>query len=364
MNKLVLFLVSVLLFSSCKEEKKYNLIVKTNSSENRQLYLEQLTDKGIIALDTAIQNKGAFSFKYKTEELGVFQIRDKMNNKVILFLDKNSTPTLSCNNIDSLPYAQNNDSLSSNLNILNNLLAEQNRLENEINLEYKKAKEEYRDELVFKQLNTRYTLSKIKFKKSLKSFINEYESDLSSLIAISYFTINEEVELYNRTLNSLIAKYGDQIPYLTNIKEQFDAETFLVGQVLNNITLSDIDGNTKELYQIKDSLIIVELWTSWASKYIQGIHEHKRLTSPFLDKGLSIFSINLDTEKELWDNTRLKLNIPGIHVNDSLGFELSSLVKEYQIQQLPFNLILNSQYQVIAKNLWGEPLEDFIIENL
>ena len=76
-------------------------------------------------------------------------------------------------------------------------------------------------------------------------------------------------------------------------------------------------------------------------------------------KGFDIYGVSLDNKKKQWQNIIKKFNINWTQVSD-LKFWLSPVAKLYNIQELPFNILINGNGIIIAKNLHGAELEQAI----
>lgn len=360
---LVHFLLFILLIS-CENSPNGNIQIQlANDNTKGNVFLEKIEPHSIVPCDTGVFFENKIHFDFKPTTLGIYQVRHNQS-KFFLLLDSKSNLSIQVNNLDSLQLAEASDSLNKPFNVLNQLIAEQYFIEEDIRLEYQKAKDQHLESEVFKNLNNRYKLSQIKYKNKLKTFIQENSDDYSCLVALTYFNFNEEIELYKSTLKTLISTFGSDDKYLQIIQKEFEEATYLLDTKVDDIHLNDINDSPKSLYSLKDSLILLEFWASWSSPYIQGIHEHKRILSKYLDNGIKVYSINMDTDLELWKNTVQRLNLKWIHVNDPKGLELSEFKSLFHLNRLPSNLLLNSNYTVIDKNLFGQHLEDKILELL
>ncbi len=75
-----------------------------------------------------------------------------------------------------------------------------------------------------------------------------------------------------------------------------------------------------------------------------------------MEKGFEIFGVSLDSKKANWENIINKDGIDWIQVSD-LKFWSSPVAKLYNIQELPFNVLIDGNGIILAKNLHGEELE-------
>lgn len=136
------------------------------------------------------------------------------------------------------------------------------------------------------------------------------------------------------------------------------------GNVAPEIRLPNLKGDTIALSSLRGNLVLIDFWASWCAPCVEEQPELKQLYFKYADsngkgKGLRIFGVSLDSKKEAWNKAVRKYNIPWIQVSD-LKFWTSPVAKDYQIEALPFNVILDEMGVVIAVNLHGHLLNDFI----
>lgn len=71
----------------------------------------------------------------------------------------------------------------------------------------------------------------------------------------------------------------------------------------------------------------------------------------------------MDKSKENWKKIIDRENINWLQISD-LQFWKSPVAKTYGIEELPYNLILNTSGKIIAINIHGEELKAFITNEL
>ena len=78
-----------------------------------------------------------------------------------------------------------------------------------------------------------------------------------------------------------------------------------------------------------------------------------------MEEGLRFSGVSLDNKKSSWESSMKKLNINWTQVSD-LRFWGSPVARTYNIQALPFNVLIDGNGNIIAKNLHGNKLDQFI----
>lgn len=135
-----------------------------------------------------------------------------------------------------------------------------------------------------------------------------------------------------------------------------------------DIVLPDVKGNTRRLSDLKGKYVLIDFWASWCKPCRAENPNVVRLYKKYNSKGFEIFSVSLDglpqqpNPKELWLQA---IKEDGLiwpnHVSDLQGWN-SPVVAIYEIQGIPFTVLVGPDGNIIAKNLRGKSLEDKLKE--
>ena len=142
-----------------------------------------------------------------------------------------------------------------------------------------------------------------------------------------------------------------------------------IGDKAPEIALPSPEGKTVTLSSFKSKLVLIDFWGTWCAPCVKEQPELARLYNKYKNVnftngiGFEIYGISLDSKEENWKNGIKTLNINWIQVSD-LKFWRSPVAKTYNIQELPYNLLLDGNGTILAKNLHGSELEKMIIQFL
>ena len=141
------------------------------------------------------------------------------------------------------------------------------------------------------------------------------------------------------------------------------AQSLEIGSKVPEIEAQTIEGNNFKLSEYKKEYILLDFWASWCAPCVEEQPELMKLYSEFSEQvknnQFDIIGISLDKSKENWSKVVEKNKIEWPQISD-LKFWKSPIAKAYFINELPYNLIIDKEGKVVAKNLHGEELENYL----
>ena len=136
----------------------------------------------------------------------------------------------------------------------------------------------------------------------------------------------------------------------------------LIGDQILNYTLPMLSGNTLPLRQLLGKrLTVLDLWASWCAPCRK---ENRNYLVPiwdkYHDKGFQIIGYALDASQNAWSSAIKKDGADRwLHASDLQG-DNAALFKQLRLTSIPANFILDENGKVLAKNLHGEALLQFV----
>ena len=140
-------------------------------------------------------------------------------------------------------------------------------------------------------------------------------------------------------------------------------ESTAIGQIAPNFTITTPEGESISLYDIKGKVKLVDFWASWCGP-CRGENPHVvEIYKEYHPKGLEIFGVSLDNNKEAWVKAIADDGLVWKHGSDLKGWQ-SAPAKLYSVTGIPHTILLDENNKIIAKNLRGDELKQKIAELL
>ena len=136
-----------------------------------------------------------------------------------------------------------------------------------------------------------------------------------------------------------------------------------LGQVAPSITLADTSGNQQNLNELLGTYTLIDFWASWCRPCLLQVPDLITAYEDYSDKGFEIVGVSVDSRGERWKRAINRYDMVWPHMSDLKGWG-SEAAAEYNVTFIPFNVLLDKDGVIIAKNLHSKELQGKLQELL
>jgi len=368
-----IFFAAVIILSGCQKSNKFTITGKLTHAEGDTIYLEKLlvsSQKPISAVK--INKNGEFKFKGETSIPTYYLLKLSDNNFITLLVDS----------IDNVFIEADAANFGKEYNIEGSLGSEQiKELTEHLNITERKLDSLQSLESLYKG-NANYETMRVQWEKDRIEVLQNQVDFSINFVMTNPFSMASVFALYQKykdqsfivkdlqtmrtaasALNSIYpnseyvnALYENTLQFL---KEEKAARVrqFIEEQGVNSpdIVLPNYEGKEIALSSLRGKVVLLQFWAAedrgsriLNPLLVEAYKKYKR-------KGLEIYQVNIGSNRSEWIDAIDTDKLTWINVGDLEGSVQA--IRNYNIQSVPFNYLIDKDGAIVAKNLKGTGLD-------
>lgn len=191
----------------------------------------------------------------------------------------------------------------------------------------------------------------------VEELVKQNKEKLMAAFLVTFFEqdFDNHTMIYKEVRDALAPKYADNV-YVKHLTERLKG-VLVSGMEAPEIAMSDPDGVTRRLSDLRGKVVLIDFWASWCGPCRRENPNVVKLYHKYHDQGFEIFSVSLDKDGNAWRNA---IKSDGLvwpnHVSDLKQWS-SAAGKTYGIMSIPATVLVDREGNIIARNLRGADLE-------
>ena len=358
----VLGLCSLLLLTACQSNGYKVSGDVAGLSDGDTLYLTRDLETGIPA-DTITIKDGKFSFSGETDSTSLCMLYSASRNEINapFFLEAGNitihlTEQPGGSRVSGTVCNDQWQELNDSVMIIGK---EINRIAEHIYGNNVPEEEQQKGMEQIDRLNQRFSACVIK--KAEKNIDNEF-----GYFLLTYYPeelINNETRA--RLIKQLPAEMQKR-PAIQQMEQQIArAAQTAEGSTISDFTQKALDGTDVSLMEEvkKNKVTVIDFWASWCGPCRQEMPFMIQLYDKYKPKGFGIIGISLDNEQDAWQKATDAMGVKWPQMSDLKGWE-NEIAQHFNVTSIPHTIVVDQQGKILRRGLRGEPLEQFIAEQI
>jgi thiol-disulfide isomerase/thioredoxin len=343
----------------------------TNAATGDVIYLEELAPGLKLVIDSAtIDDKGNFSFKHASPDVGFYRIKSSEQNFAMLVLDSSQKITLTGDykNLGNSYKVEGSEDTKVFL-AFNALGKEIQQKTDSMQQAFQAAvgtmkADSSKMDSVNKVFGDVYNKIIDTYQEQFAALVVKNKSSLAVLAGIQQLNPNKYLSLYKEVEVALTAKYPN-CKYLVNLKKDiaaFESQSqkagkLAIGTEAPDFTLTTPEGKPLTLSSLRGKVVMIDFWASWCGPCRKENPNVVAMYKKLHSKGFEIYSVSLDDDRDKWLHAIKADGLLWNHASDLKGWD-SQAAKLYGVDGIPFTVLLDKEGKIIDKGLRGKELED------
>ncbi|MDR0754224.1 MAG: AhpC/TSA family protein [Prevotellaceae bacterium] len=372
----IILLLAAICFASCTKKHSVFISGTFDNMSDEKIMIEQKTASFMFFLDSVQVNaKGAFATDVKilTDEPAFISIKNKNGKQLLMLLAEDGEKI----NIkyEKGNYIAEGSQGSAYVKELSETLSKTARAVDSLSKIINSEKTAAAD---LQSAKTALAKKIIEQKRNNIRFVVSHPKSYASIFALyqqypngtKIFNDENDFLFYKLILDSMDTKYS-RAEYMTVVKRDYNEmqrilnlKNKLESQPIEEVSYPDIELPDRNGKKIKLSSLHGKtvLLTFWSSEIKDSQFDNKLLTDlyeKYHSKNFEIYQVSFDTERDLWLRAIGNQNLTWINVCDFRGSN-SIPFGLYNIKKLPSNFIIDKDGQFVARDIFGDELENKI----
>lgn len=357
-----LVLLSLTIFS-CTDKNAFTISgTVINPGSLKKIFLVEADSAGIKVVDsTQLSENGKFQFKHSAPYENLYKIR--VGGSIFDIIAKNGDDiTFSTDiNDNSKAYMVTGSEESGKIqefNKMNNVYSDKmSKLYNDYQAKAQVLGKE--SDSLINAYRPQFQVIMDEQSAATLKYVNDNKNSLAGFYAATSLDPDKYEQQLIAYADAIKDNFKDNLGVQQFEKQMAAAKPVSIGQHAPDFTIIGIDDKPIKLSDYKGKYVMLDFWASWCMPCRQENPNVVKQYTVYHAKGLNILGISLDQDKGKWQQAITADNLSWTHASDLKNFE-GPTEELYHIQAIPSNFIIDPNGIIVAKNVRGADLEQFL----
>jgi len=349
--------------SSCKNNGELSISGKIENPKDIKKVLLYEADQ---LVDSAFLNESnEFKFRRVTPEPNFYTL--VIGEKNFLIVGQNG---------DALEFKSDYSDLTNTYEIKGSGDSEKirdfNKLSNEYGKIYQKIQDDYAEiinsnpsakDSIYSVLMPQFQSNMDKYSVEAFKFVQDNKDNLAGFYAAGTIDQNkyeQQLIVYADEIKSKFPKNGAVQSFVTKME---GLKPVSIGQFAPDFQLPDQTGKEFKLSDFKGKYILLDFWASWCAPCRDENPNIVKQYEKFKSKNFMVLGVSLDDDRDAWLKAIKDDQLNWPHLSELKRWD-GKVTLQYKVEGIPASFILDPEGKIIAKNLRGVELEQFLGKTL
>ncbi|MGM0620156.1 MAG: thioredoxin-like domain-containing protein [Bacteroidota bacterium] len=370
---IAIFVAGILLAGCAKDENRFTVSGKVSHAEGETIYFEKLLVSSTQPLDSVkIDKDGEFEFKGTTNTPSYYLLKLNDNKFITLLIDSLDEVIVTADAVNferdyhvegstgSVQVKELTDHLNSTQKKLDSLQSLHNLYKG--NPDYPAMRTQWEEEA------RKIREEQVEFSTQ---FVNDNPFSMASVLALyqkfgqQNYVINDlqTMRVAASALNSIYPESEHvKALYQNTVQLLKDDQSARLQQLIQEqgenspeIILPTPEGEEIALSSLRGKVVLLQFWSA-LNRDSRILNEAlAEAYNKYKNKGFEIYQVSVDDNRIEWVDAIDQDGLTWINVGDMEGS--NQAVRNYNVQTVPYNYLLNEEGEIIAKDLKGQALD-------
>lgn len=358
-NFLLVFFVSVLIYSCGSTENEYELNAQMEGVSDGWIVLNKVVDNDLVPVDSVESQEGTFTFSGTIEQPEVFFLDFRENQKYHrVFIEPGIIEMTGDIEMPEITGSESHD-------VFNDFNKSMTGFDDRM----RTLANDYRAAM---GANNREKAQEIEqqfeaLEDEKEAFMIRFVEDHNSSPAAPYIMVDNIYMFELDQMEQALAGFNKTIydsKYARLLKQHASKlQNVAIGKMAPLFTQKDTAGNPVALEDLHGKYLLIDFWASWCKPCRAENPNLVKAHEKYSPKGFEILGVSLDRDKKSWIRAIGEDNLDWLHVSD-LRYWNNEASDLYGVNSIPANFLLDPEGIIVAKNLRGDKLHEKLSELL